>query len=158
GAVVRRRCGHVVADDQLVVVDRRADARNAAGTSVVVCDLTRPQELAGIGADRVEIPGPVWGIDRVAGDRWRRRDVAAGREDPRRGEPRRLRRPNLLFRWLAARVVHIAAGDAPAAEASRCAGLGAASGPDRQHRDGRESKAGRTQVSYSHRVLLRGPV
>src|SRR5882672_6580288 len=163
-AVVLRGQRDVVADDQLVVVNRRAHPRDAAGPTVVLRDLMGPQQLSGMGPNGVQVARPIGKVHGVTRDGRCRGHVAAGGEHPFRDESADVAWVDLFVGQLTSRVVQVAAGDAPAAQSARVpvpvAGvvlvlrLGDIAESDRHHRHHRKRQAADSPLSCSHASLL----
>ena len=146
------------------MVDSRTDARDAARAAVVLRDLMRPQQLAGVGPNCVQVAGPIGKVHGITRDGWCRGHIAAGGEHPFRDETTDVDGIDLFFGPLTSRVIQVPAGDTPATQPGPfpvpvsvlvlVLRLGAAAGAYRHHRDRRKRQAGSSPLSRLHTSLL----
>src|SRR5205809_144518 len=86
GAVVERHPCFYVADDDVVAMDGRTVARDGSGESIVIRDLVRPDQLACVFVNGVQITRPIREEDSIAEDSGSGGDIAAGGENPLHGK------------------------------------------------------------------------
>src|SRR5882672_4897431 len=125
-AVMHNGCAHVVAKNQFVPVNRRADPRYASGPAVVVGYLSGPEEASRIATNRVQVSRPIQIIHGMPSDGWSGGHVAPGRKLPFGDELMHVCSADLPLRRLTSGVVQIASGYSPASETRRRLGDNAA--------------------------------
>src|SRR6185312_5728289 len=112
-AVVVQEFGFLVADDDVLAMDGGTGARDCTGRSIVVGDLVRPDQLARVFVDGIQVARRIRQKDGIAGHGGSGRNVAAGGENPLLGERVDVGRVDPALRGLAARVGDVVAAHTP---------------------------------------------
>ena len=112
-AIVLDSLRDVIANDELTLINRGADAGHGRGLSVVVGDSVRPDELAVAGMNCVQVSAPIGKVNRTIGDRGCSRDVSVRCEYPLGSKLAGIRGADDGFIRLAARVAQVVSGDRP---------------------------------------------